>query len=183
MKRATGRTTLVNYEVTEESSCIVKTVKVLEKEPKTDVVTLIPDMSKDSPYYFIETNRVEYKGQKLKANEYLAMFDEDGEEDIYCDLKGSENLVNNLVDRGFCTKIEDTVGIMNAMSKATNELKIGNLTRDSVLCASCAKKVGVKKCSGCSSPTRYCSQACQVADWPFHKPSCGGGKKKKPSST
>ncbi len=155
-------------------------MKVLEKEPKTDIVTLIPDLSKDSPYCFIEIKREEYKGQKLKANEYLAMIDENGHEEIYCALKARESLVNQLVDRGFCTNLENTLEVMNAMNKATNEMEIGNQTRNSVLCVSCGMKIGVKKCSGCSSPTRYCSQECQIADWPLHKKlCCGGGSKKK----
>jgi hypothetical protein len=43
------------------------------------------------------------------------------------------------------------------------------------ICANCAKKIGIKKCSQCPSTStiRYCSRGCQVANWPAHKSCCG----------
>jgi hypothetical protein len=176
-KKIKGPTMFLNCTINDEG-CNIQTLRVVEKEPKTDVITLIPDYTKDSPLYYIEIKREAYLGQDLNANEFLAIMDENGHEEIYCALKAREGLVNNMIDRGFCTDIDRTLCIMNTMNEAYNELGLGNHTRNSFLCASCGVKIGVKKCSGCSSLTRYCSKECQYAHWPLHKKICSGGVKK-----
>ena len=85
-------------------------------------------------------------------------------------LKDAKSFINLLIGDDRCEE--------GAIGRAM--LLFGEVNKESqqilaVLCSNCAKKMGVKKCAGCSktSQVRYCSKECQVAAWPSHKGSCG----------
>lgn len=91
---------------------------------------------------------------------------------LYFTLKGLKHLTNFMLDdesNKDITKIDRATHILNVF----NDLN-GNKS-SVVLCAMCAAKIGIQKCAGCPkhSKIRYCSRACQVADWPVHRISCG----------
>lgn len=70
--------------------------------------------------------------------------------------------------------LDDTLlylSIVNACMDAKRKITV---------CSMCAQKIGLHKCSRCpkDSKTRYCSRECQLAAWPSHKTSCGGGRGK-----
>ncbi len=145
-------------------------------EPKAEVVTVVKIQH---PYYYFSDERIPYEGQKLKSNQFLAVT-RDGKEEMYCGEKATEMLLNTLIDQGVCRNTKRAIGWLNEMNRSFNDLNVGKFARDSVLCDMCAKRIGVKKCSGCcnaSIPTRYCSRECQVAAWPLHKKTCHGHAK------
>ena len=82
--------------------------------------------------------------------------------------KNAKYLVNALIIQGSCTDIDRAVRVLQQINDS-----VGAGGRI-VVCNACARMIGVKRCSGCS--TRYCSRECQVAAWPSHKACCGAAK-------
>ena len=80
-----------------------------------------------------------------------------------------KHLINTRIDMDPSTNLQ---GAMKLLQTTNEEFGISSSI---TLCSMCVKKIGVKKCSGCSktSQIRYCSKECQVAAWPSHKGGCG----------
>lgn len=83
--------------------------------------------------------------------------------------KNAQYLVNALIDQGSCTDLDRAVKILQ---KINDQLGKGAPV---VVCCHCARKIGVKHCSGCLTTQKasYCSRECQAAAWPTHKDVCG----------
>jgi hypothetical protein len=83
-------------------------------------------------------------------------------------IKDVCKLTNILIDQG-STYVEHAIKVAQRLHDHVGTNK------KLVICALCAKKIGIKQCAQCPSTTtiRYCSRACQVADWPAHKACCG----------
>lgn len=92
----------------------------------------------------------------------------------FINFKGAKRLINILIESGECKDPGHAIKILQDISDQMDK------KQNVVTCAACAQKVGLHKCSGCpkDSKTRYCSRECQLAAWPSHKTSCGGGKAK-----
>ncbi len=90
----------------------------------------------------------------------------DGE--LLIPVKKTPLLINALIDQGD-TYVEHAVQVMQKLHD-----QLGN-NKQVVICTTCAKKIGVKRCSQCPSTStiRYCSRQCQVANWQAHKACCG----------
>jgi hypothetical protein len=111
------------------------------------------------------------RGKHLTKKERQALLSEikyfDGEP--FTTVKGMKILCNALIDNDETT-LERCLPIMqtcNAQVKKPTTL---------VPCTFCARKIGLKQCSGCSRTDniRYCSRECQLAAWPEHKAVCSG---------
>lgn len=85
-------------------------------------------------------------------------------------VRGAVHLVNALITQGECTDLNRAFNVLKDMN-----LQLGR-NKAVVWCAKCANKFGVSRCSKCpkTDAPRYCSRACQAADWPAHKGKCGG---------
>ena len=83
-------------------------------------------------------------------------------------VKNMPRLMNVLIETGD-TYVEHVVKCLQNINDQLGNNKLV------VVCAHCAKKVGIKMCSRCPSTTtiRYCSRECQVRAWPLHKECCG----------
>ncbi len=90
------------------------------------------------------------------------------EEESTVNIKNVCKLVNILIDDGN-TYVEHAIKVAQRLHDHLGTNK------KLVICSLCAKRIGTKQCSQCPSTTtiRYCSRACQVADWPAHKACCG----------
>ena len=104
-----------------------------------------------------------------RTNKHLSKKQRRNVDDLLVSRKGAHHLINRLIDMGECPDLQRAVGMLQIIN---NQLGNGQLV---VLCSNCAKKIGVKHCSGCpdTAETRYCSRGCQQAAWPSHKPHCG----------
>jgi hypothetical protein len=76
-------------------------------------------------------------------------------------------LVNQCIDQGL------VIDIHKHAIKMNNSFAAHGVKKHVVVCCVCGAKYGMKRCSGCSSPARYCSRECQAAVWPKHKAACG----------
>lgn len=68
----------------------------------------------------------------------------------------------------------ESLGLLTAAARASLEACCTFRAWPVVRCSQCAKALSggdLKKCSGCECAF-YCSEACQRAAWPLHKPSC-----------
>ena len=92
---------------------------------------------------------------------------ENGEE-RFITVKNARLLSNILIEEG-----SGDLGRAVSMLQQIND-QLGN-EKTIVTCSHCAKKIGVKRCAGCStnSTIRYCSRDCQLAAWPAHRGCCG----------
>ena len=90
--------------------------------------------------------------------------DVDGEP--FATMKGLRILINALIDDGSGT-LERGMAVLQGINKRLDKPKT------LIPCSFCGKKVGLKRCSGCSNHVRYCSRECQLAAWPTHKAACG----------
>ena len=91
----------------------------------------------------------------------------DGEMVPMVSRSNTKHLFNIALKQNICT-VDGAVEILQSINDLLGEG--GRI----VVCNACAKMIGVKRCSGCS--TRYCSRECQVAAWPSHKACCGAAK-------
>ena len=82
-------------------------------------------------------------------------------------VKDAAVLVNAMIQQG-STYVEYGIKTVQRLHDLTGSNK------KLVVCACCAKKIGIKRCAQCpsTSTVRYCSRRCQVADWPAHKACC-----------
>ena len=92
---------------------------------------------------------------------------ENGEERLVT-VKNARLLSNILIEEG-----SGDLGRAVSMLQQIND-QLGN-EKTIVTCSHCARKIGIKRCAGCStnSTIRYCSRDCQLAAWPAHKACCG----------
>ncbi len=83
-------------------------------------------------------------------------------------VKNARLLCNALIDEG-----SGDIGRALSMLQQIND-QLG-IDKTIVTCSHCARKIGIKKCSGCpqNSAIRYCSRDCQLAAWPTHSACCG----------
>jgi hypothetical protein len=79
-------------------------------------------------------------------------------------------MVNQLIDEHECPDLQQAVEMLQKVND-----RVG-ISRRVVVCFHCARRIGVRRCSGCpdSPESRYCSLECQRASWPSHKLLCGG---------
>lgn len=84
--------------------------------------------------------------------------------------KEAFRMVNQLIDERAPMYLPHAVEMLQELNDSAG------VSRKVVLCFQCAKKIGVRHCSGCpdTPETRYCSKECQLAAWPAHKPFCRG---------
>jgi len=82
-------------------------------------------------------------------------------------MKGARILCNALIDEG-SGNLERSMSYLQAVN---DQLK---KPRTLVPCSFCGRKLGLKRCSGCSlaGGARYCSRECQLEGWPEHKFTC-----------
>ena len=74
-----------------------------------------------------------------------------------------------------CKIKRDELSIDDAMKHLQYRNYVCGKKSHAVVCAMCANRIGMKRCSGCpkTSMIRYCSRECQVMAWPSHKAVCG----------
>ena len=84
--------------------------------------------------------------------------------------KEAFHIVNQLIDERCTMHLPHAVEMLQEMNDCSG------ISRKVSLCFQCARKIGVRHCSGCpdSPETRYCSRGCQLAAWPAHKLLCAG---------
>ncbi len=77
-------------------------------------------------------------------------------------------MVNQLIDEHDCPDLQQAVELLQSVNDRAG------VSRRVVVCFHCARRIGVRRCSGCpdSPESRYCSQECQLASWPSHKLVC-----------
>lgn len=88
--------------------------------------------------------------------------------DEWLTIKQCKLLANVLIEEGSCKDVERILYVLKEWNNT-------NVSKTCViLCAMCAEKIGIKKCSRCprNSEIRYCSRECQVAAWPSHRICC-----------
>lgn len=107
----------------------------------------------------------------LKHTRYI---DDGNGPEPFATISGLKHLLNILIKDGSCKEPERAMLMLQSINEQSNK------PRTIVWCSMCAQKIGLHKCSGCpkDSKTRYCSRECQLAAWPSHKTSCGGGRGK-----
>jgi hypothetical protein len=125
---------------------------------------------------FTRTERKEHI-DKIKKYESYIIDEETGKEECVMPFEGLKYVMNCVIDDDpSSVNIELMMSMFQRIS-ATLDLNKGDLPKKAVLCAMCAHKIGVKRCSACpkESEIRYCSRVCQVAAWPLHKKAeCAG---------
>jgi hypothetical protein len=117
-----------------------------------------------------DVHRINAFLKQKKCTDLVRMMDLDGDGEMtpMVSLKNVKHVINVALKQKICTDIDRAVKFLQCANDTLGE------GRGVVVCDSCAKMIGVKRCSGCS--TRYCSRECQVAAWPLHKADCAGAK-------
>ncbi len=109
--------------------------------------------------------------QRQRSKKHISVRKRDDFHDKYVSRKDAQHMVNAWVDEGKCPDMDAALRVLQDMNFREGK------DRDIVLCSHCARKIGVKYCSGCadsqSAWVSYCSTECQAAAWPSHKALCG----------
>ena len=114
---------------------------------------------------------------KIKKYENYIIDEETGKEELVMPLEGLKYVMNCVIDDDPSSVNIELMMSMFERIYSTLDPNKGELPKKPVLCAMCAHKIGVKRCSACpkESEIRYCSRVCQVAAWPLHKKAeCAG---------